>query len=73
MLMHTIFHFSERPSVGSDYAVEIKAYQKEEKHMLTKSLERMYDRECNVSPYCEVCVNLTSMCTVNPLVQVYPD
>jgi hypothetical protein len=43
------FCFSERPSVEAYCAIEIKTYNKDEKHLLAESLERMYERECNVS------------------------
>lgn len=65
------FCFSERPSVGSDYDIEINTSMKEEKRILANSMDRMYDQECNVSLDFEVCLNLVLMCTGNPSVQVY--
>jgi hypothetical protein len=57
------FCFSERPSVGTHYDIEINAYRKDEKHLLAESVERMYERECNVSTESDACLQLAFIYT----------
>lgn len=52
------FCFSERPSVEACYDIEVKTYKKDEKYLLAESVERMSERECNVSTEYEVCLYL---------------
>lgn len=51
------FCFSERPSVETHYEIEIKTYTEDEKRFLAESVERMYEREYNVSTEADVCLH----------------
>jgi hypothetical protein len=60
---HAFFFFSERPSVETHFEIEIKTYKKDEKLLLAESVERMYEREYNVSTESDVCLHLAFTCT----------
>jgi hypothetical protein len=57
------FCFSERPSVEASYEIEIKTYRKDEGRLLAESIERMYEREYNVSTESDVYLHLAFICT----------